>query len=49
MRRKVPRELIVELVMLVGRTDSMTAVYEACLLGIDFGKRYERKKRKGKS
>lgn len=48
MRRRVPRELVVELVMLAGRANSLAAVYEACLMGIDFGKRYERKKRKGK-
>lgn len=48
MRRRVPRELVAELVILAGRTNSLSAVYEACLIGIDFGKRYERKKRKGK-
>lgn len=46
MRRRVPRELVVELVMLAGRTDTLSAVYEACLIGIDFGKRYEREKKR---
>lgn len=48
MRRRVPRELVAELVMLAGRTDTLSAVYEACQIGIDFGKRHERKKRKEK-
>ena len=46
MRHKVPRELVVYLVVLASRTDILSAVYEACLIGIDFGKRYERQKRK---
>lgn len=46
MRRRVPRELVTELVLLAGRQNTLSAVYEACLIGIDFGKRYERNKKK---
>lgn len=46
--RKVPRELVADLVLLAGRQNILSAVYEACLIGIDFGKRHERKKRKNR-
>ena len=43
-KKRVPRELMPKLVMLAGSIDRLKAVHEACLIGIDFGKRINQKK-----
>lgn len=42
----LPKNLVAELAMLANRSDMFSAICDACALGIIYGKRVERKKRK---